>query len=92
MKNTDLFQFRLTNTDNRDNDHDKRIDDLSGPIVGVEYDHKLEDVLISTYQTGGSSAAMLLPAVQSVREAPGTHAPGTTVPADTTTWDDFSFG
>ena len=87
MKNIDVFQFRLTNADNRDNDHDKWVDDLSVPIVGVEYDYKLENVLISSYDVGGSSAAMLLPAVQSVREAPGT-----TVPADTTTWDDFSFG
>ena len=82
MKDIVTFQFRPTSTNSGDDDHRDWIDILSWPSSGVEYEYKFEDIMISSMDTSGAEAAMLLPAVQSVRE----HS------VETSMWDDFLLG
>ena len=71
MKNIDTFEFLPAKIDASDKDHDRWSDVLSTDWGGTAYEYKLPDVFISNYEVSGSDAevAMLLPAVQSVREA-----------------------
>lgn len=92
MKDIDTFQFRDTGLDQRDDDHRQWIDILSfapSDSTKTEYEYKLDDIFITTYDTSGAGvakASMLLPAVQSVRELPAE------VSYEVAVWDDFSFG
>lgn len=71
MKDIDTFEFLPAKLDASDNDHDRWIDVLSTDWGGTAYEHKLPDVFITGYEVSGSdaTAALLLPAVQSVKEA-----------------------
>ena len=88
MEDIDEFQFHPTSTDNSDGGTDV----LSKPSVGVEYEHKLTDIMISSYDVGGSNGGLLLPAVQRFQEASAETAKGGDddrgmTPPDIIIWD-----
>ena len=86
MKDIDTFQFYSASADKDGGDHAKLTDILSNPPIGVAYEHKLADLVITSMNPSGTEAAMLLPAVQAFMESPRQ------TPDETTMWDDFLFG
>lgn len=74
MEDIDEFQFHPTSTDNSDGGIDGLT--IDGGTDGLEYEYKLDGVMISSCDVGGSSAVMLLPAVQQFQEAPAETAKG----------------
>lgn len=71
MKTIDAFEFLPTKADTSDTDHDRWIDVLSTDWGSTGYGYELTNVFVTSYSTSGSEAPepMLLPAVQSARDA-----------------------